>query len=320
MAVDGEQLQAVHDSILDSFQLAELQQLVRYKLDVDLSAVAGGANSSEIVFNLIDWAYREGRLGELIESAAESKPKNARLAALRADALGWFMPAAFDWVAIPSGDFLMGSDAQVDAMADADESPQHRVYLPGYSISRFAVTNEQYARFVQAKAYQPPSHWQEGKVPRGKDEHPVVNVSWQDAQAFCRWAGVRLPNEAEWEKAARGTDGRLWPWGNQPPTGKLCNYNNICGDTTPIGAYKEGASPFGLLDMSGNVWEWTSSLYRKYPYDPNDGRERPTTQSARVLRGGSFLRPPEDVRCATRVKGSPREPRNSRGFRIVLVA
>src|SRR5690606_17447059 len=129
--------------------------------------------------------------------------------------------------------------------------------------------------------------------------HPVVNVTWHDALAFCQWAGVRLPTEAEWEKAARGTDGRIWPWGGNEPTDKLCNFNMNVGDTTPVGAYPAGASPYGCLDMAGNVWEWTISLWGKdankpdygYPYDPNDGREAPDAPDAvrRTLRGGSWF-------------------------------
>ena len=102
----------------------------------------------------------------------------------------------------------------------------------------------------------------------------MVNVSWEDAQAFCQWAGVRLPSEAEWEKAARGTDGRIYPWGDQSPTKELCNFGGNIGDTTPVDRYPGGASPFGVLDMSGNVWEWTAQAeFAPYPYDPADGRE-----------------------------------------------
>ena len=135
-----------------------------------------------------------------------------------------------------------------------------------------------------------------------KANHPVTNVSWHDAVAFCRWVGVRLPTEAEWEKAARGADGRIWPWGNQQPTDKLCNFDNTVKDTTPVGRYLDGAGPFGVLDMAGNVWEWTSSLSKSYKYDAQDGREDPDGERlSAVSRGGSFGGDARRVvRCACR--------------------
>ncbi len=142
-----------------------------------------------------------------------------------------------------------------------------------------------------------------------------MQVSWHDAQAFCQWAGVRLPSEAEWEKAARGTDGRIWPWGSNEPTDKLCNFSRNVGDTTPVGTYPAGASPYGCLDMAGNVWEWTINLWGKdggtpdfgYPYDPNDGREALDAPDAvrRTLRGGSWYIYAGGVRCALPAAGSP---------------
>ena len=144
--------------------------------------------------------------------------------------------------------------------------------------------------------------------------------------AFCRWAGVRLPSEAEWEKAARGTDGRLWPWGDREQDERLCNFNMNVGDTTPVGRYPDGASLYGMLDMAGNVWEWTRSLWGKdvqkpdyrYPYDPNDGREDPNAPDTvlRVLRGGSFWTGARYVRCAVRGRLSP-DNRGDFGFRVV---
>jgi formylglycine-generating enzyme required for sulfatase activity len=198
-----------------------------------------------------------------------------------------------EMVLIPAGEFLMGSDPSVDQDARDDEQPQHTLYLPDYYLAKTPVTNAQYAAFVQA-TYRQPEGWEAGKPSSGKEDHPVVNISWHDAVAYCRWlSGVtgrpyRLPSEAEWEKGARDTDGRIYPWGNQWDA-KRCNTRESGKrDTTPVGAYLEGASPYGLLDMAGNVWEWTRSVYKSYPYDPDDGREDLEAKGIGVLRGGSW--------------------------------
>jgi serine/threonine-protein kinase len=238
------------------------------------------------------------------------------------------IPIVFDWVTIPAGEFLMGSDKQKDSMARDDETPQHRIYLPEYHIARIPVTNAQYLAFVKATGHKSPSSWKNGRIPDGKENHPVVYISWNDAQTFCKWAGVRPPSEAEWEKAARGTDGRIWPWGDKPPDKNRCNFNNNVGDITPVGKYPHGASPYGCLDMAGNVWEWTSSLwgddwekpYFGYPYDPNDGREDPEGEYFfHVMRGGAFNYSGGDVRCACRVLFGPEFWIVGVGFRVVMV-
>ena len=166
-----------------------------------------------------------------------------------------------EFVQVPTGGFLYGENKQ-------------RMGLDTFWIARAPLTNAQYKVFVEATKYTAPSHWDSGRIPTGKESHPVVNVSWDDAQAFCRWAGVRLPTEREWEKAARGTDGRTYPWGEAAPNGELCNFNNLVGDTTAVGGYTKGVSPYGLLDMAGNVWEWCEDWYE--------------TGKTRVLRGGAF--------------------------------
>jgi serine/threonine-protein kinase len=229
------------------------------------------------------------------------------------------VPVEFDWVTIPAGEFPMGSDPDMGKRAPENERPQHPVYLAEFRIARVPVTNAQYRAFVDAAGQTPPQHWGQGAVPPGKEEHPVVFVSWHDAQAFCQWARVRLPTEAEWEKAARGTDGRLWPWGNEPPHENRCNFNKD-GDeagTTPVDKYPQGASPYGVLDMAGNVWEWVSSLYQDYGYRPDDGRENPDAQGGRVLRGGSFRSDHDHVRCANRASLAPTTREEIIGFRVV---
>ena len=218
---------------------------------------------------------------------------------------------AFDWVTIPAGEFLMGSDKSKDADARDDESPQHTVNLPAFRIARVPVTNAQYKKFVDATGHQAPKHWKNGQIPDKKEDHPVVYVSWHDALAFCTWAQVRLPTEADWEKAARGADGRIFPWGNAEPDDKRCNFNKHVGDTTPVGRYPTSASPYGCLDMAGNVWEWTGSLYKSYPYDAGDARE------LRVMRGGTFFNRRDVVRCAFRSFIRPDYGLDYIGFRVV---
>ena len=260
-------------------------------------------------------------------------------------------PIRFDWVTIPAGKFIMGSDKKRDTNAYSDETPQHEVYVPEFQIARVPVTNAQYKAFVDATGYVTTAEekgtalgyvngkwewvkgadWRHPRGPKssiqGKDHHPVTCISWHDAMAFCKWAGVRLPTEAEWEKAARGTDGRIWPWGNEQPTKEHCNFNRNVDDTTPVGKYPKGASPYGCLDMAGNVWEWTSSRWGgtdwakpgyPYPYDPDDGREDLTVDDSRVLRGGSFSDNAASVRCAYRDGCDPDGRDGDRGFRVVL--
>jgi len=214
-----------------------------------------------------------------------------------------------EMVLIPAGDFLMGSDPSVDKYARDDEQPQHTLYLPDYYLAKTPVTNAQYAAFVEATTYhRQPGGWEHGKPPSGKEDHPVVWVSWHYAVAYCNWLAevtgrpYRLPSEAEWEKGARGTDGRIYPWGNQWDAKRCNTREGGKGDTTPVGAYPQGASPYGLLDMAGNVWEWTRSIHKSYPYDPDDGREDLEAEGDRVLRGGAFRNRRWYVRCACRIR------------------
>ena len=192
----------------------------------------------------------------------------------------------------------MGSDPKVDTDALEDEQPQQRVYLDGYWMGKTPVTNAQYAAFVKATGHQAPGHWQSSTIPSGKEHHPVVNVSWEDAAAFCTWASqvtgreVRLPTEAEWEKAARGTDGRIYPWGNQAPDKSRCNFAGNENGTTPVGQYSpQGDSPYGCVDMAGNVWEWCADWYDEsyYKTAPARNPRGPQKGEDRVLRGGWWL-------------------------------
>jgi formylglycine-generating enzyme required for sulfatase activity len=211
----------------------------------------------------------------------------------------------------------------VDKDAFGDEQPQHRLHLPEFYIGKCPVTNAQYKTFVQATRRAVPEHWQNGKILADEENHPVVYVSWQDAVAFCRWLrhasgkAIRLPTEAEWEKAARGDDGRIYPWGNNPPAAELCNFGGNFGGTTRVGQYPVGASPYGALDIAGNVMEWTASLYWDYPYQPNDGRNSSKGEGQRVLRGGWCRRKAMSVRCAFRYGSNPVGRFDYYGFRVV---
>jgi formylglycine-generating enzyme required for sulfatase activity len=160
-----------------------------------------------------------------------------------------------------------------------DEKPPHKVYLDAFYISRCPVTNAEYKKFVDATGrdvpfakedWAKPYNWDKKtrNYPNDKANHPVVLVSWYDAVEYCIWAGVRLPTEAEWEKAARGTDGRTYPWGNGWDQNLCNNRTSPYEDTVPVGSYPRGASPYGVMDMAGNAWEWTDDWYKSYPGAP----------------------------------------------------
>jgi iron(II)-dependent oxidoreductase len=163
-------------------------------------------------------------------------------------------------ITIPAGEFTMGTDLE---NSDLQNKPAHKVNLPAYQIDKYPVTHAQFARFMVATDYRPPLNWKNGVMPAGKALLPVTMVSWYDAKAYCEWAGKRLPGEAEWEKAARGTDGRRWPWGNSMDNTRINTYYNV-GSTTNVMTYKNGVSPYGVHDMAGNVSEWVDGDFAPY--------------------------------------------------------
>jgi formylglycine-generating enzyme required for sulfatase activity len=264
----------------------------------------------------------------------------------RADA--WYLSdePLLGFVEIPAGPFRMGSDPEQDPNALDYELPQHSVDLPTYHIARLPLTVAQFRAFVRESGYETQEQWE---VYNSLDNHPVVRVTWRDAQAYCIWLTeqlrawegmpeslarllreeewrVRLPTEAEWEKAARGVDGRIFPWGNELDLTRANYAGTDLGTTSPVGCFPGGSSPYGCLDMAGNVREWTHSLWQtewrspglKYPYDPQDGREDPKSGGQRVLRGGGFLDIQSSLRCAFRSGNLPGLSFLSRGFRIVV--
>ena len=227
-----------------------------------------------------------------------------------------------EWITIPGGEFWMGGDGQYE------DELVHKLSLPEYQIARVPVTNAQYALYVQDIKVQPPEHWRGGQVPPGRENHPVVSINWNDALAYCGWLSektgknVTLPSEAEWEKAARGDkDKRAYPWGDNWRE-LHCNSNELgLGETTPVGLFLNGASPYGCLDMSGNVWEWTRTIWDdkfKYPYKIDDGRENLEARSNRVLRGGAFNNRSDFARCAFRFGYLPSDRYAYVGFRVLV--
>jgi len=201
----------------------------------------------------------------------------------------------------------MGSDS-----GDPNEKPVHTVTLDAFWIDRTEVTNAMYALCVEAGKCPPPSslnsytrdsYYGDAQY----DNYPVIYVTWDNANAYCEWAGRRLPTEAEWEKAARGTDGRNYPWGDDAPDSTRLNYNVNVGDTTEVGQYPTGASPYGALDMAGNVWEWVNDWYDEayYGNSPSENPQGPASGQYRVLRGGSWNDVDRYVRAAYRYRLVP---------------
>lgn len=189
-------------------------------------------------------------------------------------------------VLVDAGKFTMGSNSRLP-----DEGPEHQVKLGKFWIDKFEVTNYQYKKFIDATGRRSPQHFENRTFPENKIDHPVVYVSWKDARAYCKWANKRLPTDQEWEKAARGDDARIYPWGDVYDTNLVNSPQRwmelkLEGDTTPVGAFDGGKSPYGLYDMSGNVWEWTDSWYVAYP--GNTISSENYGQIYKTLKGGSW--------------------------------
>jgi formylglycine-generating enzyme required for sulfatase activity len=215
-------------------------------------------------------------------------------------------------IEIPAGPFVMGSDE-----GDPDETPAHEVDLPAYEIDQFEVTNAQFAQFVAEMDYQTDAekagigNWRD--FAGGKDNHPVVKVSWNDAKAFCEWAGKRLPTEAEWEKAARGDDGRLYPWGDEWEASSANVKESGFRGTTAVGSFAAGASPYEVMDMAGNVWEWAADWYKAYP--GSTYQDEYFGEEYRVLRGGGWFDEAAQVRTTNRSSSVETAANDDIGFR-----
>jgi formylglycine-generating enzyme required for sulfatase activity len=257
-----------------------------------------------------------------------------------------------EFIHIPAGSFRLGTpERELSALAKAyggtresyrEEAPQHGLALSAFEIARIPVTNALYASFVGATGARAPSIWRGPQPPAALADHPVVDVNWDEANVFCEWLTVaigesglgngnvapnpqslipspqlfRLPTEAEWERAARGVDGRAFPWGDTWDAARANTRESGMAGTTPVGTYAGGASADGCLDMAGNVWEWTASLDQLYPYAANDGREDPRAAGRRILRGGCYANPHGFARCACRFRLLPTVRNPFMGFRL----
>jgi formylglycine-generating enzyme required for sulfatase activity len=268
-----------------------------------------------------------------LKLAPQSHPERGKMLALLAKAQS-SKELVLDWVTVPGGEFDMGAD---DANAAEDEKPKHKVTLDTFLIGKHEVTNAQYQMFVKATGHRSPENccdpkyniWKGNEPLGGTDELPVINVSWDDAVAFCKWTGSRLPTEAEWEKAARGTDGRTYPWGNEPPSGNRANYSfdpvsmwDGPASLAKKDQYEYGRSPFGAFEMAGNVWEWVQDWYDEnyYKGSPAKNPKGPDKGEARVIRGASWRNTADMLRAANRNKHAPTERRVYIGFRCALDA
>jgi formylglycine-generating enzyme required for sulfatase activity len=223
-------------------------------------------------------------------------------------------------VYIPAGEFKQGA-SPYDSDREPNEEPQRTVYLDAFWISKTQVTNNMFNACVNSSVCKHSASHQTN--PRYLDpfyaSHPVVYISWDMAQIYCQWTGGRLPTEAEWEKAARGTDGARYAWGEERPREKFVNIDNIFSTTTTVGLFPYGTSPYGALDMGGNVREWVSDWYDTdyYQYAPNSNPTGPASGEEKVLKGAAFSDSIRYARPSNRLKHEPKSPGAVRGFRCV---
>jgi formylglycine-generating enzyme required for sulfatase activity len=231
-----------------------------------------------------------------------------------------------EMVFIPGGTFIMGSND-----GNPNHQPQHHVLVADFYLDRWPITNAEYKKFVDATNHTVPNYqvswcntqgynWdpQTRTYPAGKADHPVVLITWADAMAYAAWSGKRLPTEAEWERAARGLSGRRYAWGDDFAA-DCCNCKEAGSQgTSPVGVFSPaGDTPEGVVDMVGNVWEWTNSLFYPFPYDPDDGRESRLAQGFRVLRGASWVNDASVANCLSRLDGDF-QFYNNVGFRCAV--
>jgi formylglycine-generating enzyme required for sulfatase activity len=297
-----QQLTQLRKLLIAHFSLDELRVLC-FDMGLEYEELPGNTRSTKM-HGLIEYLQRRGELPKLLAEASELRPTITwptfaakKPAPEKAQPTAQTKPKSFiheksglEMLHIPAGPFLFGDKKQP-------------AFLPDFWMAKTAVTNAHYAKFVQDTRQKAPSHWENGQCPKALADHPVVNVSWHDVAAYVQWAGLQLPTEQQWQKVARGDDGREYPWGNEWKP--YCNTMEASiGTTTPVGYYSPfGDSPFGCVDMSGNVWEWTNSWF-------DDDK------IARVLCGGSWDYSPQYARVADRHWHNPVHF-DPIGFRVV---
>lgn len=250
----------------------------------------------------------------VIMAKAATEPRQKKESAKKA--LHKKAPEKKGMIYVPAGSFIKGSNDWWPKV-----QPEHKKNVKGFYIDKFEVTVERYGAFVNATGHGSPKNWVNGRIPEGKAGHPVTYVSWSDADAFCRWEGKRLPTEDEWEKAARGTDGRAFPWGERFSRKKANTPQLGFGNTMPVGSFPEGVSPYGVHDMAGNAWEWVDNWFKPYP-----GNKHPDEnygERFKVLRGGSwydctYYKCGISAPSYNRIFFDPRTRNNNFGFRCAV--
>ncbi len=263
----------------------------------------------EAAVGRIEERERSGYVKRLLAIISDQKANDLKTRIAAGNALGMLGDSRLDemeMIPVPAGPFKMGTEGE------GNESPQREVYLDAFEIAKFPLTNVQYKAFLDANPDHPePQDWNSRTFPLGKVNHPVVNISWDDAQTYAEWLNkktgkhYRLPTEAEWEKVARGADGREYPWEGEFDSDKCNTREGGVGGTTPVGIYSEGASPYGVMDMVGNVWEWCADRYGPYEKAESRNPQGPKKGEGRVVRGGSWFNHRAFARCASRSRLPP---------------
>ena len=263
-----------------------------------------------------------------LKIAPQTHPERGKMLALLAKTQA-AKEIPMEWVHVPEGEFEMGGEG---GHSTPDEGPKHKVSLDAFLIGKYEVTNAQYHAFVKATGHRLPENccdpryniWNGDRVSPEVEKLPVINISWDDADAFCKWSGARLPTEAEWEKAARGTDGRIYPWGNDLPSGNRANYSfdpvSVWEGPASLAKrnqYEFGKSPYGATEMAGNVWEWVQDWYDEnyYKNSPAKNPKGPEKGEARVIRGASWRNTADMLHASNRNKHMPGERRVYIGVR-----
>jgi iron(II)-dependent oxidoreductase len=288
---------SIHVVLLGRARMSDMRARATYDLAEESSHIR--AAGEDLVLHR---AHEEGHLAAVAYSEAEAEQLLTRDQWRELDTM----------VRVPAGEFRMGTDLE---RADVLDKPEHKVTLPEYYLDKYLVTNAQYARFLVATHRRPPSTWKEGRIGQGEAMLPVTMVSWDDAEAYAKWAGKRLPHEAELEKAGRGTDARRWPWGNTMDPARLNTYQNV-GFPSNVMAYPGGASVYGVFDLSGNVAEWTADDLEPYGDVPLPAAlASESRRHYKVLRGGSWKGDPLSTSLYHRDYSFPTRATDFYGFR-----